>query len=75
MDSLKPNKGKEQDARNMFRMMDKDGNGLMEFSEFVLVLILPKSAEQFAHRESIYYYHCTIHVKNYNHLIPTICTA
>ncbi|PRP88526.1 hypothetical protein PROFUN_03243, partial [Planoprotostelium fungivorum] len=41
--------GKEQDARNMFRMMDKDGNGLMEFAEFVLVLILPKSAEQFAH--------------------------
>lgn len=44
--------GKEQDARNMFRMMDKDGNGLMEFAEFVLVLILPKSAEQFAHCKS-----------------------
>ena len=37
--------GKEQDARTMFRMMDRDGNGKMEFQEFVLVLVLPKKTE------------------------------
>jgi len=38
--------GKEIDARNMFKMMDKDKNGVMEFDEFVLILVLPKSAEE-----------------------------
>ena len=30
----------------MFKMMDKDKNGVMEFEEFVLILVLPKSAEE-----------------------------
>lgn len=39
-------------------MMDKDKNGVMEFEEFVLILVLPKSTEevppeQFASRKSI----------------------
>jgi Ca2+-binding EF-hand superfamily protein len=38
--------GKEHDARNMFKMMDKDKNGVMEFEEFVLILVLPRSAEE-----------------------------
>ncbi len=38
--------GKDHDARNMFKMMDKDKNGVMEFEEFVLILLLPRSAEE-----------------------------
>jgi Ca2+-binding EF-hand superfamily protein len=38
--------GTEHDAKNMFKMMDQDRNGTMEFSEFVLILLLPKSAEE-----------------------------
>jgi Ca2+-binding EF-hand superfamily protein len=38
--------GKEHDARSMFKMMDKDKNGWMEFDEFVLILVLPKSTEE-----------------------------
>jgi hypothetical protein len=30
----------------MFKMMDRDGNGFMEFQEFVLILVLPKSAQE-----------------------------
>ncbi|PRP79530.1 putative Ca2+ sensor [Planoprotostelium fungivorum] len=44
--------GKDFDARSMFRMIDKDRNGVMEFEEFVLILLLPKAEdvtpEQFA---------------------------
>ncbi|PRP88575.1 hypothetical protein PROFUN_02986 [Planoprotostelium fungivorum] len=38
--------GKESDARNMFTMMDKDKNGVMEFEEFVLILVLPQTTEE-----------------------------
>jgi len=45
--------GTVQAAKNMFKMMDVDGNGVMEFDEFVVILALPESmesvsAEQFA---------------------------
>eukprot|EP01114_Cavostelium_apophysatum_P010969 TRINITY_DN25127_c0_g1_i1.p1 TRINITY_DN25127_c0_g1~~TRINITY_DN25127_c0_g1_i1.p1 ORF type:complete len:187 (+),score=29.62 TRINITY_DN25127_c0_g1_i1:234-794(+) len=43
--------GQEQDARNMFKMMDQDKNGMMEFDEFVLILVLPKSTEELTPEE------------------------
>jgi hypothetical protein len=30
----------------MFKMMDKDKNGVMEFEEFVLILVLPRSTDE-----------------------------
>jgi Ca2+-binding EF-hand superfamily protein len=53
-----PIAGQEHDAVNMFKMMDKDKNKSMDFAEFVLILVLPKSpeeitAEQFANRNSL----------------------
>ena len=46
----------------MFKMMDKDKNGNMDFTEWVLILVLPKSAEemtaeQFANRKLTYEVH------------------
>lgn len=50
--------GSAYDARNMFKVMDQDKNGYMEFAEFVLLLIRPTTAEEMSPDQFASRTHC-----------------
>lgn len=51
MSRLLKRKGLANDALSMFKMMDGDKSGFVEFDEFVMILALPRTHEEMAPEE------------------------